>query len=195
MVEDTGRNLTQYVKGSLLDTAKKESVSLAEAFLGADLIVITDVSGSMAATDSRDGKSRYEVACEELAKLQASHPGKVALLAFSDTVQFCPTGVPVYIGSGTDLAEALRFAKVADVPGMRFVVISDGYPDNGPQALAVARTYSGRIDTIYTGPLDLTDGLAFLRELAEASGGAQTTAERAEELADAVERLYLTSRS
>lgn len=189
------RGITQYVKGSLLDTARKESISLAEVFLGADLVVIVDVSGSMAATDSRDGKSRYEVACEELAKLQALHPGKVALLAFSNTVHFCPTGIPLYVGSGTDLAGALTFAKIADVPGVRFVVISDGYPDNGPQALKAAQTYSNRIDTIYVGPLDMTDGLAFLRKLAEASGGVQTTAEKAKELADAIEKLYLNSGS
>src|SRR3990172_10796994 len=141
---------TQLVKGSLSAVAQQNNQSIAETFINADVIILTDTSGSMAAADSRGGRSRYDVACEELKNLQASLPGKLTLLSFSDDVIFCPSGVPFNYQGGTDLAKALQFAKVADVTGIRFIVISDGQPDNEEAALKVARTFNNRIDTIYT---------------------------------------------
>lgn len=180
------------VTGSLSDMARREGHTLAESFLSADAVVLVDVSGSMDARDSRGGLSRYDVALQELAELQKRLPGKVAVIAFSDSTMFCPGGQPPLLGSGTNLAGALRFAKVADVPGMRFVVISDGQPDDQGAALAVAATYKCRIDTIFTGPEnDLSGGRAFLLELATASGGQSVTADRAQELAAKTATLLL----
>ncbi len=185
-------NNTQLVKGSISAVAQQEGKSIAETFISADVIIIVDTSGSMAACDSRDGKSRYEVACEELRNLQASLPGKLALLAFSDDCVFCPSGIPFDFGGGTDLAKALKFAKVADVTGIRFIVISDGQPDSESDALAVARTFKAKIDTIYVGP-EGGSGQDFLKRLAKASGGQGVTADRVKELSNTVEKLLLTS--
>jgi hypothetical protein len=183
---------TQIVPGSLAAIAAQENKSIAETFLSADVIIITDTSASMKMHDSRGGRSRYDVACEELKNLQASLPGKIALLSFSNDVLFCPSGLPYDYQGGTDLAKALRFAKVADVAGIRFIVISDGEPDSESKALKVARTYTNRIDTIYVGP-ERGDGADFLRRLAKASGGQGVTAAQATQLQANVERLLLTS--
>jgi hypothetical protein len=145
----------------------------------------------MSSSDSRNGQSRYEVACFELAQLQNSLPGKIAVLAFSSEVVFNPSGQPQYMGGGTALDKALKFAKIADVPGMRFIVISDGEPDSQQDALAVAKTYKNQLDVIYVGPEDYPAGREFLTRLAQASGGQAITADRAKELAKSIEKLLL----
>lgn len=185
--------LSTVVKGSLADQARANNTSIAESFLNAALIVIVDASGSMAATDSRGGQSRHNVACAELADLQRSMPGKVAVIAFSTETVFVPGGAPPFLGGGTDLAGALQFAHVADTPGMRFVVISDGQPDDSSAALAEARKYTNRLDTIYVGPE--TDRLSrkFLEQLAKASGGQSVSADRAQELAASIQSLLLSA--
>ncbi len=187
-------NSTALVPGSLGALAKQSGASLAETFLSADVIVICDTSGSMGMHDSRGGKSRYDVELEELARLQADLPGKVAVIAFSSDVMFCPNGAPFNYGGGTDMAKALNFAHVADVDGMRFILISDGMPDSANEALTAAGKYRNRIDTIFVGPEnDAEGGRAFLAKLAKASGGKAVTADRAKELASHVERLLLAA--
>jgi hypothetical protein len=179
------------IQGSLGAIAAQSNQSIAETFINADVIIIVDTSGSMGACDSRGGRSRYEVACEELKNLQASLPGKLALLSFSDQVLFCPNGIPYNFDGGTDLAGALKFAKVADVTGMRFIVISDGEPHSEEDALRVAKTFKARIDCIFVGP-EGGSGQAFLNRLAKASGGQGVTAEKVKELSTTVRGL-LTS--
>lgn len=180
---------TTIVKGSLADVAKATNTTLAESFLNADCIVIVDTSGSMAAEDAPGRKSRYDAACDELAKLQASLPGKIAVIAFSSQVVFCPNGQPFNLGGGTDLAGALNFAKVADVGDIRFVIISDGQPQDERSALAIAKTYTSRIDVVYVGPEDDFNARNFLDRLAKASGGQSVTAERVAQLSNKMQLL------
>lgn len=179
------------IKGSLGAIAKQSGKSIAESFISADVIVIVDTSGSMAANDSRNDHSRYDVACEELRNLQNSMPGKIAVISFSDKTEFCPSGYLTFMGGGTDLAGALRFAKIADVPDMKFIVISDGEPNDGQEALRIARTYRNKVHTIYVGPENDNSGREFLNRLAQASGGQSITADRAKELAASVNTLLL----
>lgn len=94
---------TEIVPGSISALAQSSGKSIAELFTRAEVVAIVDTSGSMSNQDSRGGKSRYEVACEELAYLQKNRPGKVAVISFSDSAQFCPGGVPFYEGGGTNL--------------------------------------------------------------------------------------------
>jgi len=178
------------VQGSLADTAAKDNTSLAETFLSADAIILCDTSGSMATHDSRDRKSRYDVLLEELAHLQATKPGKLAVIAFSSQPVFVPGGSPPFLASGTALASALRFAKVADVDEMQFYVISDGFPDSEAEALTVARTYRGAISCIYVGPGGGT-GQDFLEKLSQAAGGKFATAAQVVKLAAITGRLML----
>lgn len=184
---------TALVKGSLGAIAKETGKTLAETFVDAECVIIVDTSSSMQVYDSRGGRTRYDVACEELRFLQEANEGKVAVLSFSNECIFCPSGVPTYLGQMTDMAKALDFAKVADVPGIRFILISDGEPDDERRALNIARTYHNRIDTVYVGPEDRPYGLDFLQELARLSGGLNATADRAQELYITTERLLLAS--
>lgn len=179
------------VAGSIAAIAQREGQSLAETFLNCDAVILVDCSASMGAPDSRGGHTRYDVALEELAELQKHLPGKLAVIAFSDNPIFCPGGQPPFLCGQTDLAKALRFAKVADVPGMRFVVISDGQPDSATEALAVARGYTNRIDVVYVGPEMAPTGRAFLEQLARAAGGEAVTADRVQRLAEKTATLLL----
>jgi Mg-chelatase subunit ChlD len=158
-------NTRALVKGSLSDLAARDGATLAESFLSVDAILIVDVSGSMTARDAPDGQSRHEAAESELRRLQETMPGKLAVVCFSDSAEFCPAGIPRRMDSGTNLAGALRFVQAADDTGMRFVVISDGQPDDENATLDVARQFTSRIDTVYIGPEGGT-GRAFLQRLA-----------------------------
>jgi Mg-chelatase subunit ChlD len=182
------------VVGSLADVAQKSNASLAETFIGCDAVVIVDVSGSMDARDSRGGKSRYDVALEELAALQQALPGRVAVIAFSSIAIFVPGGRPPFLGGSTNLADALQFAKVADVPtgDMRFFVISDGEPDDRDAALQVAKTYHNKISTVYVGPEAHPVGREFLEKLAGITGGQHVVADRVQELARVTQQLLLS---
>jgi Mg-chelatase subunit ChlD len=182
---------TAIVVGSLADVASREKTSVAESFVNAECVVIVDLSGSMQAKDSRDRQQRYLVAFQELERLQHDLPGKIAVIGFADTAQFFPGGKPVMglCGGSTNLAGALDFARMADAPGIRFVVISDGEPNDREAALKAARKFKGKIDVIFVGPSDRPHGRKFLEQLAAASGGKTVTADRVKELAKSVHLL------
>lgn len=182
---------TDIVQGSLSMVAKQTGKSIAEAFIGVDSIIIVDTSGSMDSCDSRGNQSRYTIACEELANLQKNLSGRIAVFAFSDDVIFCPSGIPHYFGGGTDLAKALRFIRIADIPGTSFYLISDGQPDAPDDALAVARTYQNKINVIFVGDERVPTGRDFLQRLAKATGGKTVTVDRAKELKTGIETLLL----
>ena len=179
------------IAGSIGAISRAQNKSLAESFLSVDCIIIVDTSGSMSNEDSRGNQSRYIVACDELASLQDSLPGKLAVLSFSDDTQFCPSGLPIYFGGGTDMVKALKFAKIADVADIRFILISDGWPNLPEETLQVARTYKNRIDTIYVGPETDKRAIDFLKKLSELSGGQHVTADRACELQAATQKILL----
>jgi Mg-chelatase subunit ChlD len=98
------------------------------------------------------------------------------------------------LGASTNLARALAFARVADVAGIRFVVISDGQPDDEKAALAEAAQYKAPISTVYVGPEGERSGREFLERLASSRGGRSLHADRAQELAAAVQTLMLAAR-
>jgi Mg-chelatase subunit ChlD len=177
------------VPGSLAQIAKQGGVSLAESFLSCDAVVLVDTSGSMMTKDSRAGQSRYDVAIEELTTLQKVNPGKVGVISFSSDVAFCPSGIPTPYFAGTDMAKALDFARIADVPGMRVIVVSDGEPDEPEKALIAAGKYHAHIDAVYVGPESSPRGRDFLQRLCAASGGQVVTADRVQQLAAKVQLL------
>lgn len=100
-------------------------------------------------------------------------------MRFSDQVVFEPSGVPIFEGGGTDLTAGLRFIKMADVPEMRFVVISDGEPNDRQGALSIARTFLNKIDVIFIGNELDRSAIQFMNELARVSGGKQITTDSA----------------
>ena len=178
------------VTGSLSAVAHHNDTSIAESFIDVDAVIIVDVSGSMGAHDSRNGQMRYDVAIQELATLQASMPGKLAIIAFSSSVEFVPGGEPEFEGGGTDLAGALRFPKICDVEDIKMVVISDGEPGDPTTALHVAGTIKASISTVYVGP-EGGRGAAFLEKLARANQGTFGEAARVVALADTVRPMLM----
>jgi Mg-chelatase subunit ChlD len=178
------------VAGSIAAVTSQSRETLATHFLyNVSHIIVVDVSGSMSTEDSRGNRSRIDVAREELANLQASHPGKLAVFAFSDHCQFVPGGVPPFFAGGTDVAGALRTVKEFDGLNMRFVVISDGLPDQEQPALDVAKTYMSKLDTVFVGNESDQQAQAFLRKLAGLSGGQAVTTARVQALAEAMRPL------
>jgi Mg-chelatase subunit ChlD len=180
---------TSIIRGSISQIAKQNGASIAETFMSADVIIIVDTSSSMGTEDSAGGRSRYDVACMELEALQNSLPGRIAVISFSDDAMFCPSGQPFNYEGGTNMKKALEFAKVADVPDMSFILISDGEAFDEAGTLRVARTYKNKIDVIYVGPEDRPYGRDFLYELAKATGGQSATMDRAKELEAGVRLL------
>ena len=182
------------VRGSLGDIAEKEGITLAESFLSADAVVVVDMSGSMGAHDAPNGLTRYDAAEKELRQIQSQMPGKIAVVAFSDEVVFCPSGVPPRLGSGTRMSAALRFVKPADGVA-KIILISDGQPNSERDTLAVARGFKHKIDTVYIGPEEgwMAGGRAFLERLAAATGGQSMKSAAPGLLAEQVESLMLAA--
>jgi hypothetical protein len=163
------------VPGSLSAVAKQDGKSLAESFLSADAIVLVDVSASMQDHDAAGGElTRWDAAKRELERLQASLPGRIAVVSFANEPQFCWGGTIPYASGGTHLVKALRFIKPADGCGMRIILISDGAPFDPSDVLALARTFETQIDCVYIGPKG-DSGEMFLRSLAAATGGKSST--------------------
>ena len=198
------RDRTDVAKGSLSDIAIKEDISLAEAFAGAKLIIMLDVSGSMDARDAptSDGVvSRHDAAEMQVRKLQEQYNGKVALFCFSDDVMFCPNGVPVRMSHMTAMNAALQYIKRADGIGIDIILISDGSPTDGEEAvLETAKTFKQKIDCIYIGSeAEMDDyrygltGKEFLRKLAEVSGGRFVKTEEVGVFYNDVEQMMLTA--
>lgn len=176
-------------KGSLADVAKTGKTSIAEAFISCDAVAIVDTSGSMAGMDGTS-KSRYQKACAALRDIQAAFAGQVAVVSFSEDATFCPSGIPVDKGGSTRLDTALRFAKIADIPGMKFWIISDGMPDNPDGVLDLVKQFKCKIDTVFIGPDDDSEGgREFLQRLAKVSGGRAEDAFGAEGLGKTLKLL------
>lgn len=195
---DMSRALTKRYKdlagGSVKDVARARNISLAEAFMGVDHIAILDVSGSMEICDAGQGhEQRHDVAERELRSLQEKYPGQIALIVYSSEVKYCPNGVPDRLNGGTSTAAALRYVQIAD-GALDFFLISDGHPsDSAEESYRVASTFKSHINTIYIGPEHDFEAQAFMRKIAELSGGKSVTAKRIAELESPFEQILLLS--
>lgn len=161
------------VKGSINDSAIARNVSIAEAFMDAEAVVVVDTSASMGIQDAGLNRSRYQAACDQLARLQGEMPGKVAVVSYSSQAVFCPGGYPVNQGGSTDMVEALRFVKRVDGL-MKVVIIADGEPNDAEGTLREASQFVGKIDCVFVGN-ELSAGRDFMRRLSEATGGVSVT--------------------
>jgi hypothetical protein len=183
---DGEMNKSLMTVGSIGQVAESGDKSIAAAMVSCEVVVVLDVSGSMTERDAGENgwEMRQDVAERQLAEIQATHPGQVALVCFSHEVEFLPGGIPRWQHMSTDMAAALRFARMAD--GVcRVVVVSDGEPDSQEAALNEAREYKHPIDVIFIGPKG-GHGERFLLDLARETGGKRFTADRPGELAAGV---------
>lgn len=162
------------VYGSLQDISNRSGRPIAETFLSVDALVMVDTSASMTANDCQNGQRRYDVACDQLTKLQKELPGKIGVISWSSRTVFCSSGIPMFLREGTDLAGVLRFIKPADGTGIKLILISDGEPDSESEALRLAKQFKSKLSTIFVGP-ESSPGRDFLRRLAEATGGQSVT--------------------
>jgi len=177
----------QIVKGSLSEVAQTSGKSLAEVWLDVDAMILVDVSWSMVGKDNTE-LSRLDRARKELIRLQGEMSGKLAIVSFSESVEFHANGILPDEQSTTNLTGALKYALRSDaIPGFRFVIISDGEPDNSESALKVAKSFKNKIDTVFIGG-DFDGGRKFLEKLSGVSGG-KSMSEKAEHLESAVVAL------
>jgi len=191
---------TSIVPGSITAIGQQENKNIATVLMDVDVVIIADVSTSMETRDSRDGKTRYKILCDELAILQNDNPGKLLVIAFADKAKIFPGGIPPKpqsesVGFATDLAHALKYAKdFVNAPRRQAIVISDGAPNDEQAALTVAQTYTAPISCVYVGPTDGfgASGKAFLERLTAASGGQSATADRVMELAQVVKPMLMS---
>lgn len=181
--------------GSLSAAARQHGGSLARAWLDVRAVLVCDVSGSMNAQDAgperpnsngepRARRSRWDACGEELARLQAQHPGKCAIVAFSSEATLALGGRLPPPAGGTDLAGALDYVRSLlepDATGITVIVLSDGEPNDEAEALAAGRKLirlGAKLEAVYIGPEGQTNGRVFLARLAGLSGATPRTAYR-----------------
>jgi hypothetical protein len=139
-----------------------------------NVYLLIDCSGSMN-DHLRNGKTRINGLRDVVKDIQSTR--SVRLIAFGgrDRSSFEPIGFVESVpdaGGGTPLTQAIEFARTHKAG--RAVVISDGMPDDSRGALDAAREFGGQIDVVFVGnPSEF--GEAFLKQLAEATGGTQFT--------------------
>lgn len=134
--------------------------------------LLVDVSGSMSER-MRNGKTKIEALRQVVS--DATRSQRATLIAFGgrDGGAYVVNSVP-QAGGGTPLAEAIDLARTKEAG--RCVVISDGMPDSQNAAMDAARAFGGQIDVVYVGdPSDdsIYGGSAFLKRLAESTGGSE----------------------
>jgi hypothetical protein len=182
------------VKGSLSSVSRSTGASLAESFLNVDALILVDISLSMNQEDVlREGLkvSRWSEAKRQLEMLQATLPGRIALVAFSYLPSFCPDGNLPAAQSSTNMLAALKFIKVVDGCNIKLILISDGAPNEIKSTLNFASTFVSHIDTIHIGsPKDET-GKKFLRDLAALTGGivVESSSQVLPKLSGSIQRL------
>jgi hypothetical protein len=172
-------SLVPYKKGSLVDVAGgtiTNTQKMAMALAGAQLLILVDCSGSMTAKDAgtNGNQKRHTAAQEVLDILQEEYPGHIAVAAFNSLSHgLVHTGILPSPDGGTPLAEALDFFyPKLKVWKKKFVVVSDGEPNDPNKALMVARKEAYPTYGIYVGDMNNSaGGVEFMRKLAEVTGG------------------------
>lgn len=99
---------------------------------------------------------------EVVAEARSGEP----MISFGHQVGFVDA-VPEPHG-GTPMAEAIALGR--EYGATRLVIISDGFPNDGPRTLEEGTAFQGRIDVVYIGPKG-GPGETFLDQLARSTGG------------------------
>lgn len=131
-----------------------------------ETLILADISGSMSALAWGE-HTKLDVLRQAVDTVMGRQ--ECRLMVFSQRVREVAQ-IPAETESSTNLADALRAAQRHD-PGVT-LVISDGQPDNPGLALQVAATFRGVIDVLYVGPDSDGAAISFMKQLANAAGGA-----------------------
>lgn len=129
-----------------------------------NIMMLLDCSGSMACYMA-NGRKRIDGLRDTVRSVQAEHEMK--MIQFGNGAPCFVNHVPDPSG-GTPLHEGIDFAR--SVEAGRLLIISDGEPDSRSLAMQAARRFGGRIDVVFVGD-EGSSGEAFLRELANVTGG------------------------
>lgn len=173
------KSLQPYKPGSLAEIAGGITANphkMAMALKNADLLVLVDCSSSMSQRDAGPNADqvRHDAAQECLDILQNEFPGRIAVGAFnSESHGLIHTGVLPKPAGSTPLSLALDFffPKVKAM-GMKFVVISDGEPDDPAKCISIGKREAYPTYCIFVGDRnDPARGQDFLRRLSEVTGG------------------------
>jgi len=170
------------------------------------LVLLVDVSASMGA-EYGDTGSRLDAAKAAINSFLDAcdrRTSSVGLLSFSDNPRLLTAPTATYAivkvaadrlhdERGTELAPALYSAM--DHAPTRLILLSDGMPMDKSLALAAVKAVATKaipIDTIYIG--DDEQGEAFMRQVANATGGHFTTAHSAASLTKSLVQLEARNR-
>jgi hypothetical protein len=189
-------------EGSILQTAQEKGITIEEAILDAEVVILVDDSGTMADDDAYDlyghECARITAAQQQLDKLMEKYRGKVVVVAFSNEPVLRAGGDVEQNAryGGTNMTSALELALGSNLIGIPTIVISDGLPNSPFMALAVAKKYTGApLHTVYIGPEGST-GSHFMNDLRNAAkfpgDGLTVEVLHATELLEATERMLLT---
>lgn len=166
MTDKLTRNRHDVAKGSIKDIAAAEGKEEAEVLAEADAVILIDISSSMLDRMS-DGSSKHEHAKKNVLQLQRDFVGKLAIVQFNNFPKLCLDGIIDGASGGTSLTPALEFIEPLDaMPDVRFIIVSDGQPQDGTRALAAANRFKSEIDVIWIGEDNDLQGREFMEKLA-----------------------------
>jgi hypothetical protein len=169
--------------------ANTKGTQISDAMMDVDMIVFIDTSGSMRTIDPGQNENRHTLAERQLVEIQGNNRGKVALCSFSNSVHFCPNGVPVIENGGTAMNEALKWALPMNGMGIDIVIVSDGSPNSKLMCLQTASLLDMIIHTVYIGPENDHDAIKFMKDLANAGKGKALTTEEVPQLGQKLQLL------
>ena len=155
----------------------------ARAASRADLLILADVSGSMA--DKAGATRKIDSLRQSLASVLIDAPA-ASVAAFGSAVTVIAAGAALPEPAG---GTALHLGLEKGAPYRRVLVISDGEPDSKGDALRVAaRIVAGgtRIDTLFIGSDGDHGGIAFMRQLADVGRGTTLTVDLVRQRGDQV---------
>ena len=159
-------------KGSIYDVANSQNSKPEEILTDADIVVMLDISGSMA-DRQLNGQTRYEKAVEALDDLQRAFPGRIALVTFNDRAALELSGIPSIPSGMTNVYDALSIAKTFDGLSTKFYLISDGQPNvrSEQETIDLASTFIDPINCIFIGEDHDRMGIGFMEKLARVTKG------------------------
>lgn len=142
-----------------------------------NIFLLLDCSGSMGYR-MRSGKTRITGLRDTVRDVQSEKEMKMVQFGSPEEEATFVTTIPEPCG-GTPLHKAINFAK--NNGAGRAIVISDGCPDDQSAAMAAAAAFGGRIDCVFVGDPG-ERGEAFLKSLAQSTGGEMFTGDLSEPL-------------
>lgn len=175
-------NNTLMVRGGSLAKQLKKTLStgslddLVRVQKAQNIWLLLDTSGSMS-TRMNNGKTRIQGLREAVDGIMQERKMPMIQFGQEPAPSVIVDNIPEPAG-GTPLGEAIDLARRQECS--RCIVISDGQPDHPlQQHIDAAIRFGGRIDVVFVGnPGDR--GEAFLKNLAESTGGESFTGDLAE---------------